>query len=72
MLYRGVYVGFTIINIYRLPKYILILYSVGDRDSDMLVNFRKMIYIILQSYLLYFIIISTLPCSLLHLQYDMQ
>ena len=41
MLYRGVYVGFNIINIYRLHKYILILYSVRDRDSDMLVDFRK-------------------------------
>ena len=41
MLYRGVYVGFTIINTYRLHNYILILYSVGDRDSDMLVDFRK-------------------------------
>ena len=41
MLHCGVYVGFTIINTYRLYKYILILYSVGDRNSDMLVNFRK-------------------------------
>ena len=41
MLYRGIYVGFTIINTYRLHKYILILYSVGDRNSDMLVDFRK-------------------------------
>ena len=42
MLHRGVYVGFTIINTYKLHKYILILYSVGDRNSDMLVDFRKM------------------------------
>ena len=41
MLHRGVYVGFTIINTYRLHKYILILYSVRDRNSDMLVDFRK-------------------------------
>ena len=41
MLYRGVSFGLTIINTYRLHKYILILYSVGDRDSDMLVDFRR-------------------------------